>query len=145
MRILITGDKGFVGSNLRATLEPNHEVVGLEARERFRDWYDEMYAIMDTPIDGVIHVGAIAENQSDRDDIYLWKQLRDLPACTTGQPEDAQYVPDPVYLFFDLLGGKHDGRLGGTLAVYMVKSAGGGVCPRLPAPCGDSAAGHHVG
>ena len=72
MRILITGDKGFVGSNLRAALEPTYEVVGLEARERFRDWYDEMYAIMDTPIDGVIHVGAIAENQSERDDIYLW-------------------------------------------------------------------------
>lgn len=39
LRILITGDKGFVGSNLRAALEPTYKVVGLEARERFRDWW----------------------------------------------------------------------------------------------------------
>ena len=27
-------------------------VVGLEARERFRDWYDDMYDVMDTSTPG---------------------------------------------------------------------------------------------
>ncbi len=51
-RILMTGDKGFVGSHIRAALEGEHEVVGLEARERFRDWYDDMYDVMDTSTPG---------------------------------------------------------------------------------------------
>ena len=71
-RILVTGDRGFVGSQIRAALESAYEVVGLEAWGRFRDWYDEMYDVMDTPIDAVIHVGGIAESQHQRDDIYLW-------------------------------------------------------------------------
>ena len=41
-RILITGDKGFVGSNIRATLEQEHEMVGLEARGQFRDWSEKV-------------------------------------------------------------------------------------------------------
>lgn len=72
MRVLITGDKGFVGSNIRATLEQEHEVVGLEAQGRFRDWYDEMYDVMDTPIDAVVHAGAVPDNQSQDSNIYLW-------------------------------------------------------------------------
>ena len=68
-RILITGDKGFVGSHIRAALESDKsrlgqehvedsrcftgEMVGLEVRERFRDWYDDLYEVMDTPIDAV--------------------------------------------------------------------------------------------
>ena len=71
-RILVTGDKGFVGSQIRAALEPGYEVVGLEAREHFRDWYDEMYEVMDTPIDAVIHAGAVTANRSQDPNIYLW-------------------------------------------------------------------------
>ena len=72
MRLLLTGDKGFVGSNIRAALEPEYEVVGLEARERFSDWYNEMYDVMDTPVDAVVHAGAMADSQSQNPDIYLW-------------------------------------------------------------------------
>ena len=69
----MTGDKGFVGSHIRAVLESDKsrpgqehvedsrcftgEVVGLEVRERFRDWYDDLYEVMDTPIDVVVHAG----------------------------------------------------------------------------------------
>ena len=72
MRILLTGHEGFVGDHIYKALESDHEIIGLEAKPSFREWYNEMYEVMDTPIDGVIHVGAIAENQSQRDDIYLW-------------------------------------------------------------------------
>ena len=72
LRILLTGNEGFVGNHLQTALEQENEIVGLEAKPSFREWYNEMYEVMDTPIDAVIHVGAIAENQSQRDDIYLW-------------------------------------------------------------------------
>ena len=73
MRILVTGNKGFVGSHVAAALEADgNEIVGLEAFPTFCDWYDEMCTVMDSGIDAVIHIGAIAENQSERDDIYLW-------------------------------------------------------------------------
>ena len=72
MRILITGNEGFVGNHIQKALERDNEIVGLEAKPTFREWYNEMYEIMDTPIDAVIHIGAISENQSERTDIYLW-------------------------------------------------------------------------
>ena len=72
MRILITGNEGFVGNHIQKALEQENEIVGLEAKPTFREWYNEMYEIMDTPIDAVIHLGAISENQSQRTDIYLW-------------------------------------------------------------------------
>ena len=72
MRIVLTGDKGFVGVHIRKELEVTHEVVGLEATEQFQDWYDNMNAVMDTDIDAVIHIGAISNNQCQDPDIYLW-------------------------------------------------------------------------
>ena len=72
MRILLTGDKGFVGVHIRKELEVTHEVVGLEATEQFQDWYDNMNTAMDSNIDAVIHVGAISNNQCQDPDIYLW-------------------------------------------------------------------------
>ena len=73
MRILVTGDKGFIGSNLRVALEADgHEVVGLEVKSTFKEWYDEIYTIMDTPIEAVAHLGANSNNQSKDPYIFLW-------------------------------------------------------------------------
>lgn len=73
MRTLLTGNKGFVGSHVQRALEADgNEVVGLEASPTFREWYDEMNTVMDTPIDAVIHLGAISNNQYNKPDIFLW-------------------------------------------------------------------------
>ena len=73
MRILLTGNRGFVGSHVASALETDgHKIIGLEATPIFREWYDEMDAVMDTSIDAVIHLGAISNNQCQDPDIYLW-------------------------------------------------------------------------
>ena len=82
MKILLTGDQGFVGSHIRAELEsvysvragvePAYEVVGLDVRGSFKDWADDMESVMGTDLEAVIHVGGIADNQYTDSDIYLW-------------------------------------------------------------------------
>ena len=73
MRILLTGDKGFVGSHLRKALTAeSHDVVGLEAKPTFQEWYDDMNVVMGTALEAVVHVGGIADNQYTDSDIYLW-------------------------------------------------------------------------
>lgn len=88
MRILLTGNKGFVGSHIEKALSKDHEIVGLDVRGSFTEWVDDMDAVMDTDIDTVIHAGAISNNQSNDPDIYLWnaygtyllaKKSRDIP------------------------------------------------------------------
>ena len=73
MTILLTGNKGFVGSHVESAFEADsHEVVGLEAAKTFQQWYNEMSVLMDTPIDAIVHIGAVSENQSEDPDIYEW-------------------------------------------------------------------------
>ena len=73
MKILVTGNEGFVGSHIQASLEAaGHKIIGLEAKGSFREWYDEMRSILDRNIDAIIHVGGIADNQYTDSDIYLW-------------------------------------------------------------------------
>ena len=71
MKILVTGHEGYVGSNVYAVLRQDHKVVGLEAHKRFEDWVDNMTRAVEG-VDAVVHIGAISENQSKRDDIFLW-------------------------------------------------------------------------
>ena len=73
MKILLTGNKGFVGTHIQESLEQNgHEIIGLEAHPTFAEWYDEMHRVTDLPVDAVIHAGAIPYNQSKDPHIYLW-------------------------------------------------------------------------
>ena len=43
MRILVTGNEGLVGNHMQKALERENEIVGLEAKPTFREWYNEMY------------------------------------------------------------------------------------------------------
>ena len=78
MRILLTGNKGFVGSHIETVLKKEHEIVGLDRRGGFGQWCEDMYAVMDTGIDAIIHAGAISNNQSHDPDIYLWNSYATL-------------------------------------------------------------------
>ena len=102
--MLITGNKGFVGSHIQDALEADgYEIVGLEAKPTFREWYDEMYAVMDTPIDAVIHAGAISDNQFKGPDIYLWNAYATfLLAQRTRQKMDS-LSPMPFIFFSSFL------------------------------------------
>ena len=102
-RVLITGNEGFVGNHIQNALETEHEVVGLEAKPTFREWYNEMYDVMDTPIDAVIHVGAIAENQSDRDDIYLWNSYATFLLAQRVRQKMNSMSPIPFVFFSSYL------------------------------------------
>ena len=42
MKILLTGNKGFVGSHVESAFEADgHEVVGLEATNTFQQWCND--------------------------------------------------------------------------------------------------------
>ena len=95
MKILLTGNEGFVGNHIQSTLEAKHEVIGLEAQPSFQEWYDEMNTVLDTSIDAVVHVGAIAENQSERMIFIFGMRMRpivlrvkvwDVPALSFSLP-----------------------------------------------------------
>ena len=105
MRILLTGDKGFVGSHIRAEVESVYNVVGLEARGSFQEWIEDMNAAMDTDIDAVIHAGAIADSQSQDPDIYLWNSYATflLAQCVRQRS-----VPIPRSEDSDRVGGVYD-------------------------------------
>ena len=73
MKILLTGNKGFVGSHIENALTADgHEVVGLEVHPTFREWHTEMKSVVTEDIDAVIHAGAIPYNQSQDPKLFLW-------------------------------------------------------------------------
>ena len=78
MKILLTGDKGFVGGHLyRALREEGHSVLGMEADCTFDQWLGRFSKSKNWDyrlhkLDAVLHVGAISENQSENPEIYLW-------------------------------------------------------------------------
>lgn len=73
MKILLTGNKGFVGSHIQQSLEAEgHEIVGLEVHPTFKEWVKEMCRVVDLSIEAVIHAGAIPYNQSKDPKLFLW-------------------------------------------------------------------------
>ena len=72
MKVLLTGDKGFVGSHIRVGLENSHDVVGLDVAGSFTEWINDMNSVLGRDIEAVVHCGAISNNQCDDPDIYLW-------------------------------------------------------------------------
>ena len=78
MKILLTGDKGFVGRNIGAALRADgHTVIGIEAEPQFSEWVGKFerskrYYIALRDIDAVVHAGAISSNQYTDPDIFLW-------------------------------------------------------------------------
>ena len=103
MRILLTGNEGFVGNHIQRALERENEIVGLEAKPTFREWYNEMHDVMDTDIDVVVHTGAIADSQSQDPDIYLWNSYATfLLAQCVRQKMDGR-LPIPFIFFSSFL------------------------------------------
>ena len=84
MKILLTGDKGFVGRNIGAALRADgHTVIGIEAEPQFSEWHGKFYrskryyvALRD--IDAVVHAGAISSNQHTDPDIFIWNSYASL-------------------------------------------------------------------
>ena len=106
MKILLTGNKGFVGSHVQTALEADgHEIVGLEVKRTFREWYDELYTVMDTPIDAVIHLGAISNNQCQDPDIYLWNSYATFLLAQRVRRKMNSMSPMPFVFFSTFLVG----------------------------------------
>ena len=80
LKILLTGDKGFVGQHISAAFrQTGHTIIGMEAELNFSDWIDKIEgnsALID--IDAVIHAGAIASNQFTDPSIFLWNSFATL-------------------------------------------------------------------
>ena len=78
MKILLTGDKGFVGRHIGAALRADgHTVIGIEAETQFSEWVGKFerskrYYVALKDIDAVVHAGAIATNQSTDPSIFIW-------------------------------------------------------------------------
>ena len=100
MRILLTGNKGFVGSHIWTALKQDrHKIVGLDANPSFKIWHDEMNAIMDSEIEAVIHAGAISNNQSQDHNVYLWNTYATKLIAQRAR-EKTQTCDDFVFIFF---------------------------------------------
>lgn len=78
MKILLTGDRGFVGSHIREALVlEGHQIVGMEASQSFAEWHEDLHKVP-TDLDAVLHVGAIANNQCEDPSIFLWNSYATL-------------------------------------------------------------------
>ena len=71
MKILVTGDKGFVGSETRKLLEQNgHEVIGYDIMDGkdIRDYYHFSEVVNEYKPDRILHLAAIARfAEADKD------------------------------------------------------------------------------
>lgn len=76
MRILITGDKGFVGTaTCRALKERGHEVIGFDIMDGYdiRD-FDQVCDAVADEIDRVLHLAAIARfDEADKDPVRAYE------------------------------------------------------------------------
>lgn len=73
MKILLTGDEGFIGSNLKNNLENDHEIIGLDLksgwdRDNLHNEKDILTCELPADIDIVIHlagIGGVRESLAD--------------------------------------------------------------------------------
>lgn len=77
MKILVTGDKGFVGTETCKLLEKEgHEVIGYDLMDGYdiRDWNQLESVIQTKKPDRVLHLAAIARfAEADQDPIRCWE------------------------------------------------------------------------
>ena len=84
MKILLTGDKGFVGRKIERVLTGDgHQVIGIEAEPQFSEWEGKFsrskkYDFALRNIDAVVHAGAISSNQYSELDIFIWNSYASL-------------------------------------------------------------------
>lgn len=104
MKILLTGDKGFVGRNIKRELTfDGHTVIGLEAEPHFHGWLDKFedasgyYDVLLRNVDAIIHAGAIAANQSTDPSIFLWNSYATLALAKYCK---SRYGSDIPFIFF---------------------------------------------
>ena len=97
MKILLTGNKGFVGSHIENALAADgHEIVGLEVHPTFKEWVDEMKRVVTPDIDGVVHAGAIPYNQSQDPKLFLWN----AHATYLLAQQASRFIPDVPFVYF---------------------------------------------
>ena len=60
MKILITGNRGFIGSYLEKTLSSSHEIIGLSRIDGYDITDFDSLEKLDTDIDTIIHTAAVA-------------------------------------------------------------------------------------
>ena len=72
--ILVTGHAGFVGSNLLNRFKKEgFPVQGLEKTGKYFEWCTQLFALSEVhELEGIIHCGAISDNQYKNVDIFDW-------------------------------------------------------------------------
>ena len=135
-KILVTGNKGFIGSALQKRLEEmGNEVIGIEnwifERVRWKDRLTEY--LIDIAPEVVFHVGAVSDTQC-QDLTYMmernvectlligdWCQYKDIPfiysssASVTG----SKNIPETLYAWSKYLGEEFALKCGGTALRYF--------------------------
>ena len=97
MKVLLTGNKGFVGSHIENALAADgHEVVGLEVCPTFKEWCDEMQSVVTDDIDGIVHAGAMPYNQNQDPKLFIWN----AHATYLIAQQACRIVPDVPFVFF---------------------------------------------
>ena len=105
MRILLTGNKGFIGAYLQAALQTQHEVVTFDCATDIATWRTTFLSLNLKDIDLVIHCGAISDSTAKGNHLWLmnyettkdlaeWVLCRNtrllfLSSCTATDPQHA--------------------------------------------------------
>jgi ADP-L-glycero-D-manno-heptose 6-epimerase len=135
-KILVTGNKGFIGAALQKRLEEmGHEVTGIEAwifdRVRWKDRLTEY--LIDIAPEVVFHVGACSDTQNQELTFMMernvectlligdWCEYKDIPfiysssASVTG----SKNIPETLYAWSKYLGEEFSLKCNGTALRYF--------------------------
>ena len=103
MKILLTGDRGFVGRHIsKAFRGDGHTVIGIEAEPQFDEWIGKFhrskrYDFVLRNIDAIVHAGAISSNQYTDPDIFIWNSYATLVLAKYARD---RYGADIPFVFF---------------------------------------------
>ena len=102
LKILLTGNRGFVGRHIQSALaRDGHEIVGIEATSNFDEWVERFeskkYKQILKNVDAIIHAGAIADNQTKDPGVFLWNSHATL---VLAQYAKKRYGSDIPFVFF---------------------------------------------
>ena len=116
MKILLTGDQGFVGRHIQTSLTADgHTVIGIEAEPHFDKWIGKFhcskhYDLILNDIEAVVHAGAIATNQFDDPSIFIWNSYATLILAKYLRDRFGTAIPFVFFSTFQVTATEEDKR-----------------------------------
>ena len=72
MKVLLTGNKGYIGSHLQNSFAGDFDTDTLDESENFHTWVEKFHKKIDAKPNIIVHCGAIPDLNYQSPDIFLW-------------------------------------------------------------------------